>query len=121
MAKKITNITVTFNLDKRLECLCITPGQTAKTVRELMEEAGSVRTWYKDEYPTDELGDDIASLSWTELLERMRYCESVYHILEVDDSLVRERVFGRLAYLLGVPYEVIYQLWLYGPELLKES
>lgn len=36
----------------------------------------------------------------------------VYDVLEVADSLIRERVFGKLSEIYAVDYDVVYNMWL---------
>lgn len=72
-----------------------------------------IREWYMDEYPTDELGEEIREgLTFYDLYEAMDNYMDVYRVLDVDDSIVRERVFSELAELMDVDYDYIYQQWL---------
>lgn len=113
MAKKINQVTIVYDFETILEKLRLTNSEAIKT-KDVLSKEHCVRTWYKDTYPDDELGDDIeGNLKWTDLLERMRCGEEVYVIIGVSDSLVRERVFRHLSELLAVPYDVIYYLWLH--------
>lgn len=109
-----TVVTVEYNLDRVLEnnYPTLNDGRTMPAGQALREEV-PVRTWYKDNFPTDSMGDDIEGcVSWADLLERMRCGESFYDVIGVDDSLLRERCFTHLAELMVVPYDVIYRLWL---------
>lgn len=70
----------------------------------------NVKEWYKKEYPTDELGDEIdEKVTFVDIEKKPA---DVYEILGVKDSVVRERVFDKLAKLLNVDYETIYDRWL---------
>lgn len=40
--------------------------------------------------------------------------KDVYELIGVGDSLVRERLFRRLAEIMEVDYNYIYQQWLMG-------
>lgn len=72
-----------------------------------------IREWYMDEYPTDELGEEIREgLTFYDLYEAMDNYMDVYNVLNVNDSIVRERVFSELADLMDVDYDYIYQQWL---------
>lgn len=74
----------------------------------------NLKDWYTSEYPDDELGyelnDDVD----------LRRCFSslgkdhpdIYDVMGVGDSLIRERVFAKIADVLGVDYDVIYRKWL---------
>ena len=112
MAKK-TVITIEYNLDDVLEYHYTTlNGETMKAA-DVLEKEVPVRTWYKDHYPDDPMGDDIEGrLKWADVLERMRQGEGFYDIIGVGDSVIRERCFEHLAQMMGVPYEVIYRIWL---------
>lgn len=85
----------------------ITPKQ-----REAIANA-SIRDYYLKEYPTDTLGKELNYITFAEVLDRMNQGESVYKVIGVNDSMVREGIFEGLSELLGVDYDVIYYLWLY--------
>jgi len=74
----------------------------------------TVKEFYLNEYPTDELGVEInkdatfVGLLWM-LQTKPR---DVYDFLGVFDSIVRERVFEELAKQLRLSYTTIYELWL---------
>jgi len=66
------------------------------------------------EYPTDELGVElIETATFVGLLDVLHNnTTDVYDYIGVGDSIVRERVFARLAEILEMPYDYIYNLWL---------
>jgi hypothetical protein len=70
----------------------------------------NIRTWYKSEFSTDELADEIHPEATFKQLETN--IPNVYDYLDVYDSLIRERVFTELAVRMNVDYEVIYKMWL---------
>jgi hypothetical protein len=73
----------------------------------------SIKSFYVDTYPTDNLGQEINGEASFEGLNKVLDCNiDVYEYLGVGDSLVRERVFSKLAELMGVSYDVIYDKWL---------
>ena len=74
----------------------------------------NIRDWYVEAFPTDELGPKICDITFSELVESMNRGEDVYQTLGVGDSIVRERVFDRIATTLQVDYDVVYNKWLYG-------
>ena len=81
----------------------------------------SVKKWYLDEYPSDrEEGSKLKSgLTFAELWARMQDGEEFYDIAfnGFGDSIIRERIFGKLAEILKVDYDVIYETWRnYDPE-----
>lgn len=72
-----------------------------------------IKNWYLKTYPTDDLGKEIKdNLSFWSLYTLMSQRYNVYSVLQVSDSLVRERVFEKLSEILGVEYDYIYKIWL---------
>ena len=72
-----------------------------------------IREWYKECYPTDELGDSInKNATFQDAFECLQVGFNFYTFLGVDDSLVRERVFEALATLMGCSYDHVYYQWL---------
>lgn len=73
----------------------------------------SIKSYYLDTYPTDNIGQEINDEASFEGLNKALDCKlDVYEYLGVGDSLVRERVFWKLSDLMGVSYDVIYDKWL---------
>ncbi len=73
----------------------------------------NVKEWYLKAFPTDELGSEINDLiNFTDVYKGMKLGLDIYDILQVGDSIIRERVFGQLATILKVDYDHIYKLWL---------
>ena len=74
----------------------------------------TIKEFYLNEYPTDELGVEInkdatfVGLLWM-LQTKPR---DVYDFLGVYDSIVRERVFEELSKQLRLSYTTIYEMWL---------
>ncbi len=78
-----------------------------------MAKISTVREWYCQAHPTDEMGKEIREgLTFSQLWDTMVNGDDVYHTLDADDSLIRERVFGELAERMRIPYETVYQVWL---------
>ena len=72
-----------------------------------------IKNWYTHYYDTDELGQEMNSMAtFNDLHRALLDGRDVYEVIGVEDSLVRERLFGELAILLGVSYEVVYNMWL---------
>lgn len=72
-----------------------------------------VQPWYKKNYPTDELGDEIdPNLVFESVYHSLKKGDDIYSVLGVGDSIVRERVFGELADIYDVDYEDIFEMWL---------
>lgn len=70
----------------------------------------TIKQWYIQQYPTDELGQLLnRSMTFKQLYKGL---PEVYELLGVDDSLVRERVLDKLAKVMNVSYDSIYNKWL---------
>lgn len=73
----------------------------------------SVRDWYMEAYPDDDLGPKIsADLTFDQARESVALGEGFYDALGAGDSVVRERVFEELAERMGVDYDEVYRSWL---------
>lgn len=73
----------------------------------------NIQTWYSETYPTDNLGAQInPKADFDGLFRILENYGDVYAFLGVTDSLVRERVFEKLAELAQMPYSYIYEQWL---------
>ena len=72
-----------------------------------------IREFYLEAFPTDELGIEINPKATFEGLFRVldNYGD-VYEYIGVGDSLIRERCFEKLAEIMGVDYNEIYDQWL---------
>lgn len=91
-----------------------------RLVREGMFEY--IKNYYLNEYPTDDLGADInPKADFDGLLMVLNEGDDVYEYLGVTDSLVRERVFEKLANIMGVEYNVIYDMWLSSDDKFKQG
>lgn len=70
-------------------------------------------TWYQKNYPTDPLGKELAPFTFREALEVLKENGAIYDIMgNGSDSIIRERLFAELSKRLGVPYDVLYYLWM---------
>lgn len=76
-------------------------------------EKTKIKEWYIKEYPTDELGVEINNkITFKDLFIVLDTYKDVYEALNVWDSIVRERVFDKLAKIMNVDYDYIYEQWL---------
>lgn len=73
----------------------------------------TVKQYYLENFPTDDMGEEInENATFIGLYSELTLQNDVYEYLGVYDSVIRERVFGKLAQELNKPYEFIYDLWL---------
>lgn len=72
----------------------------------------SIKNWYCNAYPTDSLGAEIdPSATFGGLFNALDNYRDVYAYWGVYDSLVRERIFEKLAEIIGTDYDYIYDQW----------
>lgn len=75
-----------------------------------------IKKWYSVNYPTDEMIEDMnEKVTFGHLLGALNNYENVYRYIFKNgsgDSIIRERVFSKLAEILNIKYEVIYKKWL---------
>lgn len=73
----------------------------------------NIKNYYLRTFPSDELGMELNETpTFAGLLNQLIVGGDVYRYIGVSDSLVRERLFERLAEELEVSYEYVYNLWL---------
>jgi hypothetical protein len=73
----------------------------------------NIREFYLENYPTDELGVELNETpTFAELLNQLIVGGDVYRYIGVGDSVIRERLFERLAEELEVSYDYVYNLWI---------
>jgi hypothetical protein len=71
----------------------------------------NIKKWYLETFPDDEMGENINdNADFTE----MDYYEvrHIYDYLGDIDTVIRERVFEKLASLLNMEYKEVYDIWL---------
>jgi len=72
-----------------------------------------LQEWYIKEYPGDELGPEInKDINFYNLFKALDNRRNIYDYIQVGDSIVRERLFSRLAIIMQVEYNYIYEQWL---------
>lgn len=90
-----------------------------RIARELVAGENNIRRWYKKEYPSDELWEEIkANATFDKAYKVLKDGKSFYRFVGNGiDTVVRERIFKELAkrYANG-KYKVIYELWLDSEE-----
>jgi hypothetical protein len=73
----------------------------------------TIKEFYTRNFPTDELGNEIEiNATFKGLFHILDTYEDVYKYIGVVDSLIRERIFEKLANEMGVNYNEIYNQWL---------
>jgi len=73
----------------------------------------TIREYYLEAYPTDELGVELNETpTFPGLLNQLIVDGDIYRYIGVGDSIVRERLFEKLADELKVSYDYVYNLWL---------
>lgn len=73
----------------------------------------TIREFYLENYPSDELGIELNETpTFSGLLNQLIVDGDIYRYIGVSDSLVRERLFQRLADELNTTYDYVYNLWL---------
>ena len=77
-----------------------------------MDLKRNIKLYYKKNYPDDELGDKIRDITFLELFKNLDRGINIYETINVNDSIVRERLFQALADLFNSDYNYIYNKWL---------
>ena len=79
----------------------------------LNPEIMNIREYYLETYPTDSLGLELKETpTFAGLLNQLIVDGDIYQYIGVGDSIVRERLFEKLAEELETSYEYVYNLWL---------
>jgi hypothetical protein len=79
----------------------------------MSQDEESILVYYVNHYPEDELALEIkAKATFNGLYEVLSNKGDAYEYIGVADSIVRERVFEKLAKIKGVKYDVIYDMWM---------
>lgn len=72
----------------------------------------SIRDYYMETYPTDELGPELKDITFADFFGGLVMRQDIYEWGNVGDSIVRERLFSKLADILEKDYDYVYDLWL---------
>lgn len=92
-----------------------------KPLLEEIEDDISVREWYVKTFPNDSIGQEIdPSVMFNDLQKALDEGADVYKLIGVGDSIVRERLFDKLADLTGVAYDDIYEKWV-NSEVIEDQ
>lgn len=80
---------------------------------EFATETTNIRSWYQDHYPDDRAADGInENVTFQDVFDALDRRRSVYKVLGVRDSIVRERVFAALVEIMDVEYDYVYDQWM---------
>ena len=72
-----------------------------------------VGIWYRNKYPTDSCGAYIRpDITFGDLWDCLKEGTDFYGFSGANDSLVRERLFVKLAEIFNVSYDYVYGMWL---------
>lgn len=78
------------------------------------EKNKKVKDWYLEAFPKDQLGKEIdAEITFKQLYEMLLVREGIYNYIG-NDSVVRERIFKKLAEVYNTNTETIYEFWYNG-------
>lgn len=84
-----------------------------KPMLEELADGIKVHDWYMETFPDDTLGMEInPDITFDDVLKALDDKKDIYVTLDVADSIIRERVFDRLAQLTGMDYDDIYTKWI---------
>ena len=73
----------------------------------------TIKEYYVENFPTDNLGLELNETpTFPGLLNQLIVNGDVYRYIGVSDSVIRERLFEKLAKTLNVSYDYVYNLWL---------
>jgi hypothetical protein len=73
----------------------------------------NIKEFYLNTYPTDELGVELnENANFVGLINELHNSGDVYEYIGVGDSIIRERLFEKLAETLQTSYDYVYNLWL---------
>ena len=87
--------------------------------REALASAKAITVYgfYTANFPSDDCGRDLdRTKTFLDLYRALKAHEDVYATIGIADSVVRERLFERLAKILDADYSEIYDLWLSEPK-----
>ena len=72
----------------------------------------SIRDYYMKTFPTDELGPELKDITFADFFGGLVMKQDIYEWGSIGDSIVRERLFSKLADILEKDYDYVYDLWL---------
>lgn len=83
------------------------------SIEEDSELQNSVKDWYTVSFEVDNLSEEIsAEVTFRDIMDCLEEHRDFYDCIGVADSVIRERVFQKLAEILNVEPMVVYYQWL---------
>mgnify|MGYP003109504987 CR=1 FL=1 len=83
------------------------------TTIQVYNKTTPLKYYYINTYKGDELGKYINdNATFVDLFECLDNYQDVYDLIGVYDSLLRERLFEKLAQMMCVDYDYIYNQWM---------
>ena len=84
-------------------------------VQEQEAKETNVREWYMGAFPTDECGRFLnPNATFYGLFETLDNHGDIYDYIWEHDSVIRERLFAKLADIMDCDYDYIYEQWVQG-------
>ena len=79
-----------------------------------MEEL-KLKKFYLENHPNDNMGERIdETKTFEDLYDAIKTGGDVYDVIGIADSLIRDRLFKKLAEVKNIPYIDLYNGWLYS-------
>ena len=83
------------------------------TTPQVYNKSTLLKEYYTRTYKSDELGEELNNnVTFVDLFECLDNYQDVYDLIGVYDSLLRERLFEKLAQMMCVEYDYIYNQWI---------
>tara|TARA_Y100000385_G_scaffold132000_1_gene137302 strand:+ start:115 stop:387 length:273 start_codon:yes stop_codon:yes gene_type:complete len=83
------------------------------TTPQVYNKSTLLKEYYTRTYKSDELGEELNNnVTFVDLFECLDNYQDVYDLIGVYDSLLRERLFEKLAQMMCVDYDYIYNQWM---------
>ena len=75
--------------------------------------SNGLRKYYMDDFPNDDMGKGINPKATFRGLKKALedQVDNIYDYIGVGDSIIRERLFSKLADIMNVNYDVVYEMW----------
>ena len=119
-----TLIDAAFDASKATDYICEHEREREQTQEKTQKESlqSNVKEWYSRQYPTDGLAELLNDKStFSSVRDALTSGKDLYSELKIADSVVRERVFDKLAEIINVPYKAVYEAWQNGGQKNEQS